>query len=113
MQQDGIRFLREYGNRQAMLRSCFAKSGWATNLIGSAFTIENPVTTEDAQKIYYRVTGDAIDPSIGADIIATRLVPRETIGFDRNQGGTEVGNGKLEGLSLASSKVNASVDADG
>src|SRR6185503_16603716 len=46
MQQDGIRSLREYGNRQAMLRSCFGKSGWATNLIGSAFAIENPVTTE-------------------------------------------------------------------
>jgi hypothetical protein len=112
-QKQGIRFLREYGNRQAMLRSCFGKSGWATNLIGSAFSIENPVTTEDAQKIYYRVTGEAIDPSIGADIVATRLVPRETVSFDPNQGGTEVGNSKLDGLSLASSKFNASVDADG
>ena len=94
-QKEGIRFLRDYGNRQAMLRSCFSQSRWATNLIGSAFSIENPLTTEDAQKIYYRVTGEAIDPSIGAELVATRLVPRETIGFDRNQGGTEVGSGKL------------------
>lgn len=113
MQSEGIRFLRNYGNRQAMLRTCFNRSGWATNLIGSAFSIQNPVTTAEARKIYYRVTGEAIDPSIQPDFIGTRLVPQETIGFDRNQGGTEVGSGKLKGLSLATSKLNASVDADG
>lgn len=113
MQKKGIRFLRDYGDRQAMLRSSFGKSGWATNLIASAFSIPNPITPEEAQKIYYRVTGEAIDPSMRADLIGTRLVPRETVGFDRIQGGTEVGGGKLEGLSLSSSKFNASVDADG
>ena len=113
MQKEGIRFLREYGNRQAMLRSGFGRSGWATNPIASTFSIPNPVTPEDARKIYYRVTGEAIDPSINPELIGTRLVPRETIGFDRKQGGTEVGSGMLEGLSLSSSKFNASVDADG
>ncbi len=110
---EGIRFLREFGNKQAMLRSCYGQSRWATNLIGSAFSIQNPVTPEEAQKIYYRVTGEAIDTSIRPELVGTRLTPRETIGFDRNQGGIEVGSGKLEGLSLASSKLNASVDADG
>jgi Vault protein inter-alpha-trypsin domain len=113
MRKEGICFLRDYGDRQAMLRSSFGKSGWATNLIASAFSIPNPITPEDAQKIYYRVTGEAIDPSMRADLIGTRLVPRETVGFDRIQGGTEVGNARLEGLSLASSKFNATVDADG
>lgn len=112
-QKEGIRFLREYGDRQAMLRSGFGRSGWATNLIASAFSIPNPVTPEEARKIYYRVTGETIDPSIQPDLIGTRLVPQETIGFDRNQGGTNVGSGKLEGLSLGSSKLNATVDADG
>lgn len=113
MQRDGIRFLRDYGNKQAMLRSCFGQSRWATNLIGSAFSIKNPVTTEEAQKIYYRVTGEAIDTSIRPEFLGTRLSPRETIGFDRNQGGTAVGSGKLEGLSLISSRLNTTVDADG
>ena len=113
MQSEGIRFLREFGNKQAMLRSCYGQSRWATNLIGSAFSIENPVTPEEAQKIYYRVTGEAIDTSIRPELVGTRLTPRETIGFDRNQGGIEVGSGKLEGLSLAKSELNASVDADG
>lgn len=113
MQRKGIRFLRDFGNKQAMLRSCFGQSRYATNLIASAFTIHNPVTPSDAQKIYYRVTGEAIDPSLQPEFTGTRLTPRETIGFDRNQGGLEVGSGKLEGLSLADSKLNASVDADG
>ena len=113
MQRDGIRFLRDYGSKQALLRSCFGQSRWATNLIGSAFTIKNPVTTADAQKIYYRVTGEAIDPSIRPEFVGTRLTPRATISFDPNQGGAEVGSGKLAGLSLASSNLNASVDADG
>lgn len=112
-QKEGIRFLREYGNQQAMLRSGFGRSGWATNPIASAFSIPNPVTPEEARKIYYRVTGETIDPLNSPDLIGTRLVPRETIGFDRNQGGTEVGSGKLEGLSLASSGLHATVDADG
>src|SRR5215470_16911593 len=28
MQRDGIRFLRDYGSKQAMLRSCFGQSRW-------------------------------------------------------------------------------------
>ena len=38
---------------------------------------------------------------------------RDTIDFDRNQGGTQVGGGKLEGLSLTSSKLDGQMDADG
>ena len=112
-QSEGIRFLRAYGNKQAMLRSCFGQSRWATNLIATAFAIKDPISPEEAQKIYYRVTGEAIDPSMRPDLVGTRLVPRETISFDSNQGGINVGSGKLDGLSLASSKLNASVDAEG
>ena len=113
MEREGIQYLREFGNKQAMLRSCFGQSRWATNLIGSAFSIGNPISPEEARKIYYRVTGETIDPSIGPELVRTRLDPRQTIGFDRNQGGIQVGSGKLEGLSLANSRLNATVDADG
>src|SRR5215216_1127262 len=56
MRNEGIRFLREYGSNDALLRSCYGRTGWATDLIGSAFSIKNPVTNQEAQKIYYRVT---------------------------------------------------------
>jgi hypothetical protein len=96
-----------------LLRSCYSRTGWANDLIGSAFSIKNPVTTEEARKIYYRVTGETFDASIPPERVGVRLVTRDTIDFDRNQGGTEVGGGKLAGLSLASSKLDGSVDADG
>ena len=110
---EGIRFLRQYGSKDALLRSCYARSGWATDLIGSAFSIKNPVTPVEAQKIYYRVTGEIFDASIPPERVGVRIVRGNTIDFDRDQGGTQVGGGKLEGLSLASSQLNGSVDADG
>jgi hypothetical protein len=110
---EGIRFLRKYGSKQALLRSCYSRTGWATDLIGSAFSIQNPVTTEEAQKIYYRVTGETIDRSIPPERVGVNFVTPDIVDFDRNQGGTEVGGGKLQGLSLISSKLNGTTDADG
>jgi hypothetical protein len=110
---EGIRFLRNYGSKETLLRSCYSRTGWATDLIGSAFSIQNPVTPEEAQKIYYRVTGETIDRTIPPERVGVNFVTRNTLDFDRNQGGTEVGGGKLQGLALASSKLNGTVDADG
>jgi hypothetical protein len=110
---EGIRFLRKYGSKQALLRSCYSRTGWATDLIGSAFSIKNPVTPEEAQKIYYRVTGETIDRRIPPDRVGVNFVTRDTVDFDRNQGGEVVGSGKLQGLSLISSKLNGTTDADG
>ena len=110
---DGIRFLRKYGSDNALLRNCFNRTGWATDLIGSAFSLKNPVTPQEAQKVYYRVTGETFDASIPPERVGVNLVTRDTINFDRNQGGTQVGGGKLEGLSLTSSKLDGQMDADG
>jgi Vault protein inter-alpha-trypsin domain len=113
MRSDGIRFLRRYGNKEALLRSCYDRTGWATDVIGSVFSIHNPVTPEEAQKIYYRVTGETFDASIPPERAGVNLVRGDTIDFDGNQGGEHVGGGKLAGLSLASSKLNGTMDADG
>jgi vault protein inter-alpha-trypsin-like protein len=113
LRADGIRFLRNYGSKDALLRNCYGRTGWATDLIGSAYAIQNPITTEEAQKIYYRVTGETFDASIPPERVGVKLTSPDAINFDTNQGGTEVGGGKLEGLSLAGSKIDGSVDADG
>lgn len=109
---EGIRFLRTYGNKDALLRSCYNNSGIATDLIGFAYLMGNPVEPNDAQQIYYRVTGETFDSSIPPERISGRLVPQDTVDFDRDQGGSRI-HGKLKGLSLANSKLEASVDADG
>ncbi|MEN3329694.1 MAG: hypothetical protein V7638_4501 [Acidobacteriota bacterium] len=110
---DGIRFLRKYGSKDALLRACYDRTGWATDMIGSAFTVQNPITPVEAQKIYYRVTGETFDTSIPLERTGVRVATPDTINFDENQGGEQVGGGKLAGLSLSSSKLDGSVDADG
>ncbi|HEY4423346.1 MAG TPA: VIT domain-containing protein [Pyrinomonadaceae bacterium] len=110
---DGIRFLRKYGSKDALLRACYDRTGWATDLIGSAFAIENPITPVEARKIYYRVTGEPFDATVPLERTGVQLVRQDTVNFDSNQGGEVVGGSKLAGLSLASSKLDGSVDADG
>ena len=112
-QADGIRFLRKYGSKEALLRSCYDRTGWATDVFGAAFKIKSPITQEEIQKIYYRVTGETFDGSIPPERAGVRLLPRDTINFDNNQGGERVGGAMLSGLSLASSKLDGKVDADG
>src|SRR5690349_2705505 len=110
---DGIRFLRIYGSKDALLRSCYDRTGWATDLIGSAFSLRSPVTPQEAQQIYYRVTGETFDASIPPKRVGVRLMSNVTVDFDSNQGGEQVGGAKLAGLSLASSTLEGNVNADG
>lgn len=109
---EGIRFLRKYGNKDALLRSCYSQSGIATDLIGFAFLMGNPVPAGEAQKIYYRVTGETFDRSLPPERIGGRLIPQDTVDWDDDQGGSRI-HGKLKGLSLANSKLEASIDGDG
>lgn len=109
---EGIRFLRTYGSKDALLRSCYSRSGLATDLIGFAFWAGNPVKPVEAQKIYYRVTGETFDRSVPPDRIGGRLIPQDTVDFDEDQGGSRIA-GKLKGLSLEESKLEGSVDANG
>jgi hypothetical protein len=109
---EGMRFLRTYGNKDALLRSCYSQSGIATDLIGFAFLMENPVPPGEAQKIYYRVTGETFDSSLPPERIGGRLIPQDTVDWDDDQGGSRI-HGKLKGLSLANSKLEATVDGDG
>ena len=110
---DGIRVLRKYGSRDALLRACHDRTGWATDVIGSALAIENPITPVEARKIYYRVTGEAFDVTVPMERTGVRLIRQDTVNFDGNQGGEVVGGSKLAGLSLANSKLDGSVDAVG
>ena len=109
---EGIRFLRNYGSKDALLRSSYNQTGIATDLIGYAFTLADPATPDQAQKIYYRVTGETFDSSLPPERIGGRIIPQDTVDFDSDQGGSRI-HGKLKGLSLANSKLEGSIDADG
>lgn len=108
----GIQFLRDVGSREYLLRACYGRSGWATNLSSFFFIVRDPIVPGDAQEIYYRVTGETFNTSVPPTRTKGRLTPADELDFDTDQGGVQVG-GKLKGLSLINSKLDGSVDANG
>ena len=109
---EGIRFLRTYGNRNYLLLNCYYRSGWPTDFLGYWFSLREYVSPSEARGIYYRVTGETFDTSIPPRRVGANLLPEDELDFDRDQGGMTVG-GKLRGLSLASSTLDASADPAG
>ena len=107
----GLRWLRAIGNQDYLLRACYTRTGRATDLLGYLFSIRNTVTPDEARKIYYRLTGETFNTSEPPTRFAGRWVPQDNIDFDTDQGGTTIA-GKLKGLSLASSRIDGSTDAD-
>lgn len=108
---EGLRWLRSYGSRDSMLRACYERSGRATDLIGYLFSLGQPVSPEEARRIYYRVTGETFNARVPPRRLKGSLRPQDTFDFDPDQGG-EVIAGKVRNLSLAASRIDGSADAD-
>jgi hypothetical protein len=104
----GIQWLRVVGSEEVLLRHCYPRSGRGTDMVGSLFS--NPISVQQAQELYYRVTGTAFN-SIPTP--PSRAAGRWFFGgdWDSDQGSDRVG-GRLQDLSLASSRMDGSVDAN-
>ncbi|HVG35032.1 MAG TPA: VIT domain-containing protein [Pyrinomonadaceae bacterium] len=107
----GLQWLRAVGNRDYLLRACYERTGEATDLIGYLFSLEDPVTTEEARQIYYRLTGETFNTRIPPQRLKGHWRPQDTFDFDPDQGGRVIA-GKVKGLTLAGSRLDGSVDAD-
>jgi hypothetical protein len=117
-----IILMRRFGSRELLLRYCYEQSGRSGGLLalildgsfrfriqgadGRGFT----TPTEVARQLYYRVTGFPYD-SVPPPWDGTGWRFAREFRWDPDQGGTQVG-GRLEGLSLANSRIDASMDAD-
>ena len=108
----GIRFLRTYGSKDHLLRSCYNQSRGTTDMLGDILSVPNPVGVEEARRIYYRVTGETFDMSVPPRRVAGRFIPSDEFDYEDDQGGTRIG-GKLKGLSLSDSKLDGTIDSDG
>ena len=104
----GIRFLRAYGSKDHLLRSCYNQNRGATGILSGLLTRQNPLDINEARRIYYRVTGETFDMSVPTRRVADRSIPQS--GY--YQDSTKMG-GKLNGLSLADSKLEGTIDSDG
>jgi len=106
----GIRWLRALGSEDVLLRACYGRPKRVENI----YSFGEPVTPEAARTIYYLVTGCAFNTVPPPKLYAGRgrwRVLEEEFTWDNDQAGDAVA-GRVKGLSLASSRQDASVDAD-
>ncbi|HEU4768915.1 MAG TPA: VIT domain-containing protein [Pyrinomonadaceae bacterium] len=108
---NGLRLLRSFGSNNYLLLACYGRTGRATDLIGYLFSLPSPVTSDEARQIYYRVSGETFDTFAPPKRVGGRWIGQDFLDFDPEQGGTTVA-GKLKGLSLSSSRIDGSADAD-
>ena len=108
----GIRFLRTYGSKDHLLRTCYNQSRGTTDILGELFSAQNPVTIDEARKIYYRVTGEPFDTSAPPLRGRGDVPPEHLFDFENDQGGTRMA-GRVKGLSLSNSKLEGMIDSDG
>ena len=106
----GLRWLRTFGDKDYLLRACYDRTGRATDLFGYLFSLPDPVTADEARKIYYRLTGETFNTLAPPKRSAGRWIAQD-IDFDLDQGGTTIA-GKVKGLSLYGSRIDGSTDAD-
>jgi hypothetical protein len=107
----GLRWLRIVGNQNYLLRACYGRTGVATDMVGFLFSLPDPVTADEAREVYYRLTGDTYDTRTPPRRSGGRWIRDDLIDFDPDQGGTIIA-GKVKGLSLSSSRIDGSTDAD-
>ncbi|MES2351170.1 MAG: VIT domain-containing protein [Pseudomonadota bacterium] len=104
----GVRWLRAIGNEEMMLRHCQPQSGMASGLLGTLLDLGSSVSPDQARKVFYQVTGTPF---------ASRPMPPANNrynwrnAFDEDRGGAIVGS-HADGVALASSRMNGSVDAN-
>lgn len=133
--------LRQFGNREVLLRACYEHSGRATDILGSLAEMITPVKTQTAQEIFYRVTGQPYNsvpiPAGARAARSTGAAERGISGFNKHSANHsfpeqasavvvhsddefdydtgiagETVSGVARGLSLANSSIRGTVDAE-
>jgi hypothetical protein len=102
----GVRLLQTLGSNDLLLRRCYGAPG-KTDLLSVLF--DEQVSPEQARKVYYRVTGEPFSNAPRPRMTSRLWLFDEP--FDTDRGGSTVG-GQVEALSLSSSRMDQSVDAD-
>ncbi len=101
----GIQWLRNFGNREFLLRCCYVRPG-VSDLFGIFFT---PASPDQARDIYYRVTGVPFNSLSRPKFLERDHGFFDDEDFDWDQGGDSVSQ-KVKGLSLAGSRIDGSLD---
>ncbi len=114
-QQRGLRWLRVIGSEDTMLRECYGRTRGAEemDLVGWFATGGEPISPDQARELFYRVTGRPFN-SLPAPKVRTgrgAFAELNEWTWDSDQGGERVG-GRVRGLTLQSSRLDAVVESD-
>ncbi|MCE5324412.1 hypothetical protein LLG46_14015 [bacterium] len=104
----GIRMIRTFGNKNALLRACY---GLRAGPDDGLFSNTTPADRNKAREVYYRVTGESFNSVPPPKMFGSRARLVEDSEWDSDVGGTAV-NGIVKNLSLASSRMDASIQPD-
>ncbi|HZN68213.1 MAG TPA: VIT domain-containing protein [Tepidisphaeraceae bacterium] len=109
-QKEGVRFLRRFGDQQQLLRLCYGQR----RQVGSPWDgVTSParVDEDEAQKVFYRVTGKRFD-SFPAPVGRADRWSADPNDPDWALRGLEAIGTTLPGLTASSSTINGWVNAD-
>lgn len=121
----GVRFLRSYASREALLRECYWHSRSRLNAFSMFDDERGWSDVADAQRVFYQVTGASFDSyprpmSHNRGWLTSAEQSRTWMDDDGEswdsdwdeRGGDRVGGRLLPGLQLATSRIDGSVNAD-
>lgn len=112
VQHFGLRWLRTVGNDDVLRQLGDARSGMSTDLIGMLVNLAGqPVGTDAVRKVYYQVTGTPVNEPSAALRGGLQRARLDKWQWDADRGSSAVGN-TLAGVSLASSRVDGTLDAE-
>jgi len=98
----GIRWLRDWGQNEELLRACYGRAGRS----GQLYSWGKRINPEAARTIYYRVNGHAFNSVPPPKLYAGRArwnLMEEEFTWDEDQAGDAVA-GRVRGLALATSR---------
>lgn len=122
---DAINWLRDWGNKDVLLRACYERGGRATDILGSIYEDQHPVSVELARSVYYRVTGQSFNEApipasfrstlshmaSSASLAHLNRGANDEFDIDTDIAGESV-SGVARGLSTSDSEITGTVDAD-
>lgn len=120
----GINWLRRYGSQEVLLRSCYERSGKATDILGSLYESAHHTTLDQNRRIFFKVTGKPynsvpIPKAARATILHTGVVSDpadlnagvdDEFDIDTDIAGEAV-SGVARGLSISQSEITGKVDS--
>ena len=99
--------LRHWGNRRIMLQRCYAHPRNGAGMISLLMSEADTVDPHSARTIYYRVIGQPYNSVPVPKSLGSQEGLLGNLNWDMYRGGEQVAD-KVEGLSLASSRLDGS-----